>query len=217
MKRPNKAPHNAADQGARQRARNHSRPSHSTGKRLKLRPALRLSTRTYGSLADGAEMRRGKLECQPFSTALLHKWLGDSHGVHYLADYLTELKATAILCENHYVDRHFVDDFATYYARSFNAPEPYCKRLHFFGGLSDTQLTASLDLIYSDPSQRQRIEGEIHFHAFLSGLESVVFLITWLTGLISLISLIVLLSERKVETSWGSSKKTSSSRPQPKA
>ncbi|MGB8699930.1 MAG: hypothetical protein WCD18_10985, partial [Thermosynechococcaceae cyanobacterium] len=50
----------------------------------------------------------------------------------YLFDYLTAIDAKSAICEGHYVDRHYLDDFAQYYSRSFNAPVSYCQRIHFF-------------------------------------------------------------------------------------
>jgi hypothetical protein len=42
-------------------------------------------------------MIRGNLEIHPFSEQLLLGWLGKSHGVHYVIDYLNELHATTVL------------------------------------------------------------------------------------------------------------------------
>lgn len=106
-------------------------------------------------------MIRGNLETHPFSEQLLLGWLGKSHGVFYVVDYLKELRATAVLHEHHYVDRHFIDDFATYYARSFNAPAPYCRRLHFFDGLSEKDINDKLDQAYCSIEARKRVEAEL--------------------------------------------------------
>jgi len=57
---------------------------------------------------------------------------GDSAASHYLHEYLSEIDAKTILLEPHYVDRHYLDEFAYYYSRSFHAPAAHCSRLHFF-------------------------------------------------------------------------------------
>lgn len=50
----------------------------------------------------------------------------------YCSDYLTELKNSTAIVEEHYVDRDFLIDYTKFYARSFDAPERFTKRLHFF-------------------------------------------------------------------------------------
>ena len=67
-----------------------------------------------------------------YSAELLEREFSDSAAQHYLASYLGELSATTVVLESHYVDRHYLADFSAYYSRSFNAPSPHCKRLHFF-------------------------------------------------------------------------------------
>ncbi|MBK7583806.1 MAG: hypothetical protein IPI67_26885 [Myxococcales bacterium] len=70
---------------------------------------------------------------RPFAEGELEHWLrGGSRASLYLFEYLTDLGAHSILVETRYVDRHFLDDFVSYYARSFRAPPPQCSRLHFF-------------------------------------------------------------------------------------
>lgn len=51
----------------------------------------------------------------------------------YLHDYLDEVGCASILVENEYVDRDFLDDYASYYAKCFEDYDRFCKRLHFFG------------------------------------------------------------------------------------
>ncbi len=55
----------------------------------------------------------------------------------YLWDYLTDLGAKAFIREADYVDRHYLDDYARYYSRSFRAPAPHCRRLHYFEVLDE--------------------------------------------------------------------------------
>lgn len=53
------------------------------------------------------------------------------HGV-YFEDYFGELSAKTMVVENHYVDQHYLDDFAGYYVGCFNEYERFCIRIHFF-------------------------------------------------------------------------------------
>jgi hypothetical protein len=71
---------------------------------------------------------------------------------------LGELGVTSILEEGHYVDRHFVEDFASYYARSFHAPDPHCSRLHFFKDVDSDFLAAELKRAYRSDADRQAVE-----------------------------------------------------------
>ncbi len=54
----------------------------------------------------------------------------------YLDDYLSdpEMKCGTIVVEPHYIDKHFIEDFAAFYSRSLESIPNYCKRLHFFRG-----------------------------------------------------------------------------------
>lgn len=64
--------------------------------------------------------------------AAILKWFGASASAHYLAEYLQELGATTAVIEERYVDRHYLDDYVEFYARSFDAPQGQCARIHFF-------------------------------------------------------------------------------------
>lgn len=57
---------------------------------------------------------------------------GGTASPEYLWAYLEELGATSMVREADYVDRHYLDDFTNFYARSFHPPDPHCRRLHFF-------------------------------------------------------------------------------------
>lgn len=78
------------------------------------------------------------VEIVPFSRDLLLRHVNPPGpgfvraSVEYLAAYLDELKVQSVIVEDDYVDRHYLDDFASYYSRSFRAPPPRCARLHFF-------------------------------------------------------------------------------------
>jgi hypothetical protein len=104
--------------------------------------------------------RTGRIETGVFSKPLLEEQLGAHPAAWYVFDYLTALKAQAILVENHYVDRHFVDDFAWYYSRAFNTPDAHCKRLHFFDRTTRDELEQKLDAAH-EKDGRESAEREL--------------------------------------------------------
>lgn len=55
-----------------------------------------------------------------------------NHRLTYLHGYLEEIGCASILVEGEYVDRDFLDDYASYYAKCFGEYDRFCKRLHFF-------------------------------------------------------------------------------------
>lgn len=57
----------------------------------------------------------------------------DPH-IIFLMEHLgpTGLQASYILTEPKYISRDYLDGFASYYSRSFRAPDPDCQRIHFF-------------------------------------------------------------------------------------
>lgn len=62
--------------------------------------------------------------------------------VHYLADYL---HCKGFVCETHYIDRDYMDDFAGFYAKSLRQYPNYCWRVHFFAdAVSEERLLAVL-------------------------------------------------------------------------
>jgi len=67
-----------------------------------------------------------------FSRTTILEFFPQCTSVEYLFEYLGELGAKSIVIEDRYVDRHFLDDYADYYSRTFNVPSAHCKRLHFF-------------------------------------------------------------------------------------
>lgn len=57
--------------------------------------------------------------------------------VNYLAAYLDQIGASTIVVELEYVDADYLDDYASFYAKSFDRIPNRCRRLHFFGTLFD--------------------------------------------------------------------------------
>ena len=61
--------------------------------------------------------------------------------VGYLARYCSWLGAKTVVREDHYIDRHFLDEHAFYYSRNLQPPPNYVRRFHLFTkSISDKQL-----------------------------------------------------------------------------
>jgi len=105
----------------------------------------------------------------PYPQLGLQGILGKSRAVSYLNDYLGPLGPTVILHEWPYVDRHYLDEFANYYATSFAAPSPHCDRFHFFSGITEEALNGRFDRIYaeSDAETRRKSEAELSANHYL--------------------------------------------------
>lgn len=90
-------------------------------------------------------MLRPPIEFLEFSADLIAERVGKSDAASYLVEYLTFLKVSAVVVEPHYVDRHYLDDYANYYARSFCPPNPHCRRLHFFAEATAAEVQQLFD------------------------------------------------------------------------
>ena len=55
----------------------------------------------------------------------------------YMGVYLDSLGCRTIIHERHYIDRHYIDDFSLFYARSLRDYPNFCQRLHFFSSQFD--------------------------------------------------------------------------------
>ena len=99
--------------------------------------------------------KRLQVRCLPFSREALHKEIcrasfavaSDSalDQVRYLGSYLAdgETGAKTIVAEHPYVDRHFLEEYANYYATTLNPPPTKATRLHFFKtDISNRKLSA---------------------------------------------------------------------------
>jgi hypothetical protein len=101
---------------------------------------------------------RGRLSIHSFNDALLFSRFGDCCCVQYLLGYLQEFKTTSAIWEEPYVDRHYLDDFVSYYAKSFSAPSPHASRFHFFKELSVDDIQGLLNRAYSSAEERNKVE-----------------------------------------------------------
>ena len=62
----------------------------------------------------------------------LQSFLGKSKQANYLRDYLNYFQPKTILIEKNYVDRDYLIDFSSFYARSFNVSDKWTVRVHIF-------------------------------------------------------------------------------------
>jgi hypothetical protein len=104
-------------------------------------------------------VHNGALVFADLTVVFLHQLFGPSAATLYLQDYLSHLRATVVLVETHYVDRHFLDDFTHYYARSFRPPTPWCARVHFFRTHSAIGLKEIFGRAYASVSALQEVES----------------------------------------------------------
>lgn len=83
----------------------------------------------------------GKIRLIPFQREFWREFQAPSGWVEgtwpptqlrYFGEYLTQLKCKTILLETHYIDRDYIYDTATFYARNLRSYPNYCQRLHFF-------------------------------------------------------------------------------------
>jgi hypothetical protein len=102
------------------------------------------------------------LQFAAFSRDLIVGLFGDPSqpnqdaAVEYLASYLGDLGAKSALFEPHYVDRHYVDDFANYYSRSFRPPRAHCARVHFFSS-PEAAIGSFFDEAYAVSSNAKKV------------------------------------------------------------
>jgi len=59
--------------------------------------------------------------------------LGDTHQKNYIISYLSGAGAQALLVEENYFDRDYLDEFSSFYSRVAVGYPNVCKRLHIFG------------------------------------------------------------------------------------
>ncbi|MFT3714050.1 MAG: hypothetical protein QM817_40835 [Archangium sp.] len=106
---------------------------------------------------------------EPFSPAEFERLAGAScegttdgpaaDQVGYVSRYMEWLGAKSIVVEQHYVDRHFREEFDLYYSRLLNPPTTHCRRLHFFTkNLSREALGELLERALDD---KEGIESEL--------------------------------------------------------
>jgi hypothetical protein len=83
--------------------------------------------------------------------------------VDYLARYCERLGAKTVVKEDHYVDRHYLDEYGLYYSRSLQPPRSAVRRFHVFSakfndGAFSRMLTRRLA---ASDSEGERLESEL--------------------------------------------------------
>lgn len=118
----------------------------------------------------------GPLEVVPYSIDALKRILGREvsapvrldRNLHviYFEEYFDRIGAQTIVVERAYVDRDYLEDYASYYVKCFHPYQKWCERLHFF----DIQFTSeSLDaLLEGDESVTLSLEDlQSHYLGFV--------------------------------------------------
>lgn len=79
--------------------------------------------------------------------------VSDKTQLNYLCNYLAnkEIDCQTLVVEDEYIDRHYLEDYAEYYARCFPSHPRKCSRVHFFSASFD-QRTFLAGLSAGDPS-----------------------------------------------------------------
>lgn len=92
---------------------------------------------------------KNNVSCKPFSQQEFIRQVAEASGLNasapgntqtkYLAQHLEQLGAKTLVTEDHYIDRHFMEEYSYYYARCFNQLNNSCKRVHVFNNEMDDQ------------------------------------------------------------------------------
>jgi hypothetical protein len=110
---------------------------------------------------DGAEFRRAVVEacgCCDIEPA---------PQVRYLENYLRrDLNAATLVIEREYTDRHYMEEFATYYSKLLHAPSPRTTRLHLF---DDTYEPAAVEAMLQGVSADAHATTEVNLNGAYLG------------------------------------------------
>lgn len=113
-------------------------------------------------------MKQNKFTVLDFSESQLVALISGESGTHipeqvtYLARYAKRLGIRTIVVEHHYIDRHFIDEYASYYSRMLDPPVSSAKRLHFFShSFTEDQFHKKLRLSLRSTKDRKRVEASL--------------------------------------------------------
>ncbi len=82
--------------------------------------------------------------------------------VKYLARYAKRLGARTFVVEAHYIDRHYVDEYAFYYCRMLAPPSNAVRRVHFFASeFSKESFAAMLEESLGSKGARKKVEKRL--------------------------------------------------------
>lgn len=83
---------------------------------------------------------------QVFDLTELDSVIGEFKHIGYVRKYVREIGGTVFVVENDYIDKDYLIDYASYYSRSFKAPERLTTRVHFFNGdFDDDDLSSATE------------------------------------------------------------------------
>ncbi|MHA1672823.1 MAG: hypothetical protein ACTSYI_04290, partial [Promethearchaeota archaeon] len=69
---------------------------------------------------------------------ILREWITPSsaeipnYNLGYFSNYLSKIGCIFIIEEEKYVDKQYLQEYLNFYGSTYDPPERYCKRLHFF-------------------------------------------------------------------------------------
>jgi len=82
--------------------------------------------------------------------------------VTYLARYADMLQVQTLVREKHYMDRHYVDEYAFYYSRMLSPPTNAVERIHLFAKkFSDDTFTDLLEKSLRSAEDRRAVEEDL--------------------------------------------------------
>lgn len=82
--------------------------------------------------------------------------------VKYLARYAERLCARTVVLEEHYVDRHYIDEYAFYYSRMLTPPPNTVRRVHFFArAFNEDEFAAMLAKSLASAEARKAVEASL--------------------------------------------------------
>lgn len=110
------------------------------------------------------DLRNNELEFHAFTSNSLPELLGlipppfgepkdPFRQLNYISSHVEALDCQTIVLENHYIDRHYIEDYSLFYSKNYNPLPNFCRRLHFFK-LSESNLRKKFQEIIT--------EGKLH-------------------------------------------------------
>jgi hypothetical protein len=70
--------------------------------------------------------------------------------LEYIRKYVEELKCSAVLVEDEYIDRDYMQDHSAFYAASFAKYKSSCHRVHFFAGVPAAKILSELQAVAAE-------------------------------------------------------------------
>lgn len=70
--------------------------------------------------------------------------------LEYIRKYVEELKCSAVLVEDEYIDRDYMQDHSAFYAASFAKYKSSCRRVHFFTGIPAAKIASELQVVAAE-------------------------------------------------------------------